>query len=125
MSSQTLKADLVRYLEDQVSLRAFQERFIREAWNLPADAESSALVGDIELRLAEYTNGHLDERELRQEFIEILYGLSGARQSKGVFVSSQQGDLVFTVTGGTASAVTPAAWPTLEWAGIRSSTVRA
>jgi len=72
-----------RYLRGDVSLRGFQDWFIREAWNLGPSVDPSlrSVVMDIELRLAEYTNGHLTEPELAAAFRALLDRFDEFRQS--------------------------------------------
>jgi hypothetical protein len=58
---------LSRYLDGEISLRQFEDWFIPVAWGIPRTANQGTLelVGEIELRLAEFSNGHWTEPELR------------------------------------------------------------
>lgn len=58
---------LACYLAGKTSLQQFDEWFVPAAWNVtPAsDPEAADLVGEIYLRVAEYTNGDWDEEELK------------------------------------------------------------
>lgn len=69
-----LQAWLVRYLAHEITLRQFQEWFVPATWNLDRarDAAAESLAGDIELRLDEYSSGHLDEPELRRELAALV-----------------------------------------------------
>jgi len=51
---------LGRYLDGKISLGQFEERFVPAAWGIPRTAKQGTLrlVGEIELRLAEFSNGH-------------------------------------------------------------------
>jgi hypothetical protein len=62
-----IRTHLGRYLSGKSSLRQFREWFDVETWGLAAEPDSPArqVAGEIELRLAEFTNGHLTEDELR------------------------------------------------------------
>lgn len=62
-----LKARLSRYLNNTDSLNEFRDWFDDETWGLAAEPDSPArrIAGKIELRIAEFTNGHLTEDELR------------------------------------------------------------
>lgn len=62
-----IRTRLGRYLNGKSSLRQFREWFDVETWGLAAESDSPArqIAGEIELRLAEFTNGHLSEAELR------------------------------------------------------------
>src|SRR5688500_10763648 len=50
-------------------LDAFEDWVARQSWDMQKDSDPNAqkLVGKIELALAEYSNGHLSEFELRQQ----------------------------------------------------------
>ena len=62
-----IQAHLRRYLERESSLEQFREWFDVETWGLAAEPDSPLrqLAGEIELRIAEFTNGHLTEEDLR------------------------------------------------------------
>jgi hypothetical protein len=62
-----IRTHLGRYLSGKSSLWQFREWFDVETWGLAAEPDSPArqVAGEIELRLAEFTNGHLTEDELR------------------------------------------------------------
>ena len=58
---------LGQYLDGKISLRQFEDWFVPAAWGIPRTASPGTLrlVGEIELRLAEFSNGHWTEPELR------------------------------------------------------------
>ena len=58
---------LTRYLDGEISLRQFEDWFIPVAWASPQTVNQGTLelVGEIELRLAEFSNGHWTESQLR------------------------------------------------------------
>ena len=60
---------LARVITREVSLDAFEDWFVAQSWNMHEDSEEDAqrLVGAVELRLAEYSSGHLNEAELLEE----------------------------------------------------------
>lgn len=64
---------LADVLSGQLSLDDFEDWFASESWNMHQHAEEPArrLAAALELRLAEFSGGHLAEAELRRE----LYGL--------------------------------------------------
>lgn len=72
--STEIRDRLVQYLARDITLREFQEWFVPTTWNLDESTDSSAadLAADIELRLAEYTGGHLDEAEVRAAFALLV-----------------------------------------------------
>ncbi len=63
-----LRAWLTRYVSGRVSLRDFQEWLAPRAWILDADEapEQARLADRIELLLAEWSNGHWTEDELKE-----------------------------------------------------------
>jgi hypothetical protein len=71
---QELRDRLSTYLTGNSSLSEFRDWFDVETWDMAAEPDSSAreVAGEIELRLAEFTNGHLSEDELRHHFEGFL-----------------------------------------------------
>ena len=65
---------LRRYLRREISLSDFREWFDVETWGLPGESDSPArqLAGEIELRIAEFTNGHRTEEDLRAMLQPLL-----------------------------------------------------
>lgn len=62
-----IREQLARYLANEISLEEFQGWFVPATWNVeqtnnPIAAE---LAHEIELRLAEFSNGHWTEDDLR------------------------------------------------------------
>jgi hypothetical protein len=62
---------LVDYLAGNTSLDRFRDWFDETTWTVDEsdDRAAQALAGEIELRIAEYLNGHRDESELRQALL--------------------------------------------------------
>ncbi len=78
-----IRASLVRYLSDEISLAEFEDWFVPVAWGIERTGNRGAieLAGEIELRLAEFSNGHWSEPELRGKlasladvYVTDLYG---------------------------------------------------
>ncbi len=69
-----IRTRLGRYLNGKSSLLQFREWFDVGTWGLAAESDSPArqIAGEIELRLAEFTNGHLNETELREMLRPLL-----------------------------------------------------
>lgn len=61
-----IRAALVRDLNGEISLAEFEDWLVPAAWNIEqtGNREATDLAGDIELRLAEFSNGHWTEPEL-------------------------------------------------------------
>jgi len=64
---EAIRKHLANYLSGKSSLRQFRDWFDAETWGLAAEADSPArqLAGEIDLRIAEFTNGHRTEDDLR------------------------------------------------------------
>lgn len=62
-----IRKAVMDYIAGRKSLRRFQEWFARKTWNLQADPDLIQMVNQIELRLAEFSNGHWSEEELREK----------------------------------------------------------
>ncbi len=65
---------LVRYLAREISLEKFRDWFDLTAWDLQRtnNIGGRELAGEIELRLAEFSNAHWTEEELRQKFLPLV-----------------------------------------------------
>jgi len=68
LTLQDLRSHLADYLDGTHSLSEFRDWFDVETWGVAAEPDSLArqIAGEIELRIAEFTNGHLTEDELRR-----------------------------------------------------------
>jgi hypothetical protein len=62
-----IREALARYVSGEVSLVEFHEWFIPRAWEVLAEGGPAAgVASDLELLLAEFTNGQWTERDLRE-----------------------------------------------------------
>ncbi|MGB8989947.1 MAG: hypothetical protein WCC37_25345 [Candidatus Sulfotelmatobacter sp.] len=126
-----IREKLGRYLRQELSLDQFEDWIAQQSWNMHKDSSESAqkLASAIELRLAEHSNGHLDEPILREELrqfanppvVRISFG-EAARQSLVVaeqsnYVTMSATPLVFSFTSRVAPP--PAGGPFL--AGVVSA----
>ena len=62
-----IRDHLRRYLSREISLDQLREWFDVETWDVIDESSPATqqVAGEIELRIAEFTNGHLSENELR------------------------------------------------------------
>lgn len=69
-----IRDQLARYLKGEASLREFEEWFTAHTWDVDriGDQEAQDLTYEIELRLAEFTNGHWTEDDLRRLFQPLV-----------------------------------------------------
>lgn len=64
-----IRYQIARVLAKQLALKDFEDWFTQQSWNVhqSGDSHLQDLVGEIELRLAEYSSGHLAESDLLDE----------------------------------------------------------
>ena len=65
---------------------------VQRSWNMHRDSDETAqkLASAVELRLAEYSSGHLDEQSLRKEFEPFVTRFSAQISSGEVAQQSYQ-----------------------------------
>jgi hypothetical protein len=65
---------IYRYLTGEIDLPAFEDWFVGATWDAigAAPAPLASLVGAVELALAEYTSGHADIAELRNDLRQAM-----------------------------------------------------
>jgi len=65
-----LRQELARYLKGQCKLKDFEDWFVPRSWDFNRNTNPSLqkLVSQIELAIAEFSNGDWSEVELRQQF---------------------------------------------------------
>jgi len=124
MTLEDLKNNLLDYLAGERSLARFQEWFIPAGWNIDPSNETSRFVNEIELRLAEYTNGHLIEDELKKALGTVLNRTIQSQPSQAAFVPTERGFTVVVHLVSGSAMTSPnqpiMSWPTSEWVGRRS-----
>ncbi len=71
---QDVQRYLANYLNSEISLSQFRDWFDTETWDLDMQPDTSLgqMVGEIELRLAEFTSGHRTEDDLRYHLESLL-----------------------------------------------------
>jgi hypothetical protein len=69
-----VRTELARYLAREISLGEFVQVFLPLSWTASAAEEHAIgdLLHEIELRLAEHSNSHLTEEELRQHLTRLF-----------------------------------------------------
>jgi hypothetical protein len=72
-SATEIREQLTRFLSHKQSLRSFVEWLTRNTWNIHRESAAvRQLAGSIELELAEYSNGHLNEKELHSRLSKLV-----------------------------------------------------
>ncbi len=79
---QQIREAVLQYTAGLVSLRQFQEWFASQTWDSLAETdEVRRLVNDIDLLLAEFSNGHWTEQEVKSKLREyrpvVMPGVGG------------------------------------------------
>ena len=74
LSSVQVLEQVQKYLAGAIALDALEDWLVSSSWNMHqhADRDVQELVGAIELRLAEHSQGHLDDSDLEEELHMIL-----------------------------------------------------
>lgn len=69
ISEAQIREKLGRYLRHDLSLDLFEDWLAQQSWNMHKDSSEAAqkLASAIELRLGEYSSGHLEEASLRED----------------------------------------------------------
>lgn len=77
---------LVKYLASEISLEQFRDWFDASTWDVQRTENQATqeLAAEIELRLAEYTNGHRREDELRAILMPLVAVIVCGQPSFGV-----------------------------------------
>jgi hypothetical protein len=87
-----IRAELAKHLAGNQSLDSFEDWLVQQSWNMHRDSDRPAqsLASKIELLLAEYSSGHIDEDALYQE-LRPLATLSFGTPSSNVVISESSG----------------------------------
>src|SRR5260370_36704832 len=91
LNEKLVRTKLVKYLTGTKSLRAFRRWFVPATWDIGEGAPVGMrkLVYEIKLRLAEYSNGHWSESELRAKLLSVASWCSaGEDEHPRVIMSS-------------------------------------
>ena len=69
-----LLTNLARYIRGSMSLDAFEQWLIPATWDVEKVGNTALidLVSQIKLRLAEFSNGHWTEKELREQLLKLV-----------------------------------------------------
>src|SRR5687767_10932897 len=121
MDTAQLRDFIASYLSGEVSLMVFQERIVQEAFEAfsGTDQLGGPMLADVELRLAEYTNGHLDEQHLNEALKAILYGWSSIVFSRALVESAVGATFIVRTATSSQPENNPIAltWQSAAWVG--------
>jgi hypothetical protein len=73
VTDQEIREELAKFLANAQTLDSLNEWLSRKTWNIHRESSSVRdLVGAIELRLAEFSDGHCKQAELREHLSALL-----------------------------------------------------
>jgi hypothetical protein len=74
ISESKIREKLGHYLRGDLPLDQFEDWLVQNSWDMHKDSDepSQKLASAVELRLAEYSSGHLDEGALRDELRQLV-----------------------------------------------------
>ncbi len=81
-----IRERLSDYVAGRIDLREFQKWFVPRAWHEASThpvGPLQDLISTIELRLAEFTNGHLTTDELKDKLSSLPYMTTFAHRAEG------------------------------------------
>jgi hypothetical protein len=87
-----LRNQLIRFLNDELSLEDFEDWFVQNSWNVHKipDLVLQRLVYAVELRLAEMSSEHLSEDEFRRELADLVkvYSMNISQEPSSVITGN-------------------------------------
>ena len=101
-----IREAITQYIAGRASLREFQEWFAPRTWDIDSlvqDGEVRKLINEIELLLAEFSNGHWTERELKNKLQEHSRVEQPVKDPAGVLWSDVRAPYVYGMIINTAS----------------------
>ncbi len=76
-----IREQLANYLAGELSRPEFEDWLVKNSWNIhqaPEAVDAKSLVHSIELRLAEFSSGHLTEEGLRKELLPFVTSINAS-----------------------------------------------
>ena len=76
VSASQIRNELAFYIAGVISLKAFEDWFVVETWNVASSGSKAAeiVTFEIEGALSEYTSGYISEARLRQLLTDVIHG---------------------------------------------------
>lgn len=70
-----IREHIYRFLAGDLELQAFEDWFVSAVWDVVGEANPNltALIGSVELALAEYTSGHATIIDLREDLGDAMH----------------------------------------------------
>jgi hypothetical protein len=104
---------VLHYIAGRIRLDEFQEWLASNAWDVRGEsADIQRLVNEIELLLAEFSNGHWTESELRHRFQQYRPVVQPIKDvGGGVLWSEVRAPYVYVATSGTSDGYGRTTYP--------------
>lgn len=96
-----IRQAVTEYIAGRASLREFQEWFAPRTWDIGSMAQTGELprlANEIDLLLAEFSNGHWTEQELKNKLQEYSRVVQPLKDLAGVLWSEVRAPYVYGVT---------------------------
>jgi len=101
-SEQKIREAVLQYIAGRIQLRQFQEWFAANTWDVRAESsDAQQLVNEIDLLLAEFSNGHWTEGELRSRLQQYRSVVQPIQDIGGVLWSEVRAPYVYSPTSAT------------------------
>ena len=74
ISHPEIRKQILNFLRDDIDIEQFDDWMVENSWNIHerGDIATQRLCFAIELKLAEYSAGHLSENALKQELLPLM-----------------------------------------------------
>lgn len=98
----SIRAAVMEYIVGRIQLRDFQEWFASRTWDVKAEPQDvEQLVNEIDLLLAEFSNGDWTEAELRSKLQQYRRVVQPVQAAGGVLWTEVRAPYVYVATSGT------------------------
>lgn len=97
---QEIRDAVMNYISGAMPLRHFKKWFASATWNVGADNDLRRLVSEIELLLAEFSNGDWTENELKRNLQQYRRFVQLADVADTIAWTEVRPPYVYTVTNG-------------------------
>lgn len=107
-----IREAVMQYIAGRVQLRQFQEWFASRTWDVRAESDDvQELVNEIDLLLAEFSNGHWTEGELRSKLQQYRRIVEPIQDLGGALWSEVRAPYVYVATSGTHAGYGKTTYP--------------
>lgn len=110
---QSIREAIRQYIAGRIPLREFQEWFASRTWDVGAESDDNLrrLVNEIDLLVAEFSNGDWTEEELKSNLQDYRRIVQPVQAVRGVLWSEVQAPYVYVATSGTHNSYEKTTYP--------------